>query len=466
MAPQVDDDATEAGAQPKCPNLRGILRVAENRRVLMSVIPTLTLAIMGGAVLPVAWAFSVTGITAGFLIMLVVASANAYTCDLLLRQALVTGTLDYESLGLAVGGPAWRLTTEISIVVLLLGSITGGIAQIGEAGASGLLSIWPDSIPGALVNGAGRVLMVLVTALIIWPLCCVSRLRQLEYAAMAGTLIVLWLMGVVVVESSMNGLRAIADGELAPVGFNSIGLVSQAVSVFGFAFYIQPVIMPLLEEMPEGPLGVKLTSYSTRVVVLVNSFVIYGATGFFGAANYGASTEDNILQNKWLGGGVAQGVLNLAMTVYLAFSTPMLEYPTRHTINGWIPESLSMNKRLRHLLVMTAILTFCTAISVIWPAKSGNMLVVTGATGVCMVSYILPVVNHLLLYFSRSKIQRLRQREHERDPESKQWNLILYRKERKPGTKWLVLEIFRELFVPILVLVVGVFCSAVSLTTL
>jgi hypothetical protein len=45
----------------------------------------------------------------------------------------------------------------------------------------------------------------------------------------------------------------------------SAGLVSQAVSVFGFAFYIQPVIMPLLDEMQ---LGVKLTSYSTRVAVL------------------------------------------------------------------------------------------------------------------------------------------------------------------------------------------------------
>jgi len=61
-------------------------------------------------VLPVAWAFSVTGITAGILIMLVVASANAFTCDLLLRQALATGTLDYESLGLAVAGPAWRVS--------------------------------------------------------------------------------------------------------------------------------------------------------------------------------------------------------------------------------------------------------------------------------------------------------------------------------------------------------------------
>jgi hypothetical protein len=44
----------------------------------------------------------------------------------------------------------------------------------------------------------------------------------------------------------------------------SAGLVSQVVLVFGFAFYIQPVIMPLLEEMPAGQLRVKLTSYSTR----------------------------------------------------------------------------------------------------------------------------------------------------------------------------------------------------------
>jgi hypothetical protein len=40
---------------------------------------------------------------------------------------------------------------------------------------------------------------------------------------MVGTLIVLWLMGVTVVESFMHRLPAIADGELAPVGFSSIG---------------------------------------------------------------------------------------------------------------------------------------------------------------------------------------------------------------------------------------------------
>jgi len=75
-------------------------------------------------------------------------------------------------------------------------------------------------------------------------------------------------------------------------------------------------------------------------------------------------------------------------------------------------------------------------------------------------------LNNVLCWICRSKIQRLQKKEQEKDPESKQWNLLVYRRERKPGRKWLVLEIFREVFVPILVLVVGVFCSAVSLTTL
>lgn len=46
------------------------------------------------------------------------------------------------------------------------------------------------------------------------------------------------------------------------------GNVPEAVSVFGFAFYLQPMMMPLLLEMPKGKVGVKLTSWSARIVVL------------------------------------------------------------------------------------------------------------------------------------------------------------------------------------------------------
>lgn len=44
----------------------------------------------------------------------------------------------------------------------------------------------------------------------------------------------------------------------------------------------------------------------------VNAFLIYLFVGLFGVGRYGPDTEGNILQNKWIGGGVAQGILNLA----------------------------------------------------------------------------------------------------------------------------------------------------------
>ncbi len=61
------------------------------------------------AVLPVSWAFSVTGVVCGFVIMVVVAAANAYTSDMLLRQAHHTGSTDYESLALVTGGRWWKV---------------------------------------------------------------------------------------------------------------------------------------------------------------------------------------------------------------------------------------------------------------------------------------------------------------------------------------------------------------------
>ena len=57
-------------------------------------------------------------------------------------------------------------------------------------------------------------------------------------------------------------------GEFAAVGFSDFSSVTGAVSTFGFVFYIQPIMMPLLSEMPATERGVKILSWSTRVVVL------------------------------------------------------------------------------------------------------------------------------------------------------------------------------------------------------
>ncbi len=62
-------------------------------------------------------------------------------------------------------------------MVLLVGTIVGGIAQVGEAAAIGLTSIWPNT-PAVFTSGSGRLLMAIATVFIIAPLCLVRRLRQ------------------------------------------------------------------------------------------------------------------------------------------------------------------------------------------------------------------------------------------------------------------------------------------------
>ena len=61
----------------------------------------------------------------------------------------------------------------------------------------------------------------------------------------------------------------------AIVGFDSIescmqegGDLPEAFAVLGFAFYVQPMLMPLLHELPPGPASVSLTGTAVRIVVI------------------------------------------------------------------------------------------------------------------------------------------------------------------------------------------------------
>ena len=46
------------------------------------------------------------------------------------------------------------------------------------------------------------------------------------------------------------------------------GDLPEAFAVLGFAFYVQPMLMPLLHELPPGPASVDLTATAVRIVVI------------------------------------------------------------------------------------------------------------------------------------------------------------------------------------------------------
>ena len=44
--------------------------------------------------------------------------------------------------------------------------------------------------------------------------------------------------------------------------------VGATVSIIGFAFYLQPIAMPMLREMPPGEVGYKILSLCMRITIM------------------------------------------------------------------------------------------------------------------------------------------------------------------------------------------------------
>ena len=58
---------------------------------------------------------------------------------------------------------------------------------------------------------------------------------------------------------------------------------------------MQPMLMPLLKEMPGGPGGVAVSRRAVHFVLFFVACAAYGTVGIFGASIFGQETESNIM---------------------------------------------------------------------------------------------------------------------------------------------------------------------------
>lgn len=61
----------------------------------------------------------------------------------------------------------------------MVGTLVGGITQIGEAGSTAILFFNPDAT-GPMVNGSGRILMVIFVLAVVAPLCTLRNMRRVS----------------------------------------------------------------------------------------------------------------------------------------------------------------------------------------------------------------------------------------------------------------------------------------------
>ncbi|MEW5305955.1 MAG: hypothetical protein WDW36_008464 [Sanguina aurantia] len=400
-------------------------------RALYGAVVTLSLGVLGSTILPVPYAFSKVGVSVGCLTMAVVAAANDATCSMMIRAAAFTGLDTYEALAEWAGGPNFKKVTQASLILLLFGTLCGGLAFLSDVGRI----LVQKGIPEApeLFKQDGRPLMLLVVLLVLLPLCLQRHIRQLESAATFGILVVLALCGIITAKAFRTGFPAIQNGELPLLSLRVDENLPEAFAVLGFAFYMQPMVMPLLKEMPLGSLGVSITERAVQICLYGVACLVYGSMGVFGASIYGQSTEGNIMVNDILDDYRAVLALYFLLLLYLCCGMVTTHFALRSSIDillfgGGAPRLLLptgargvhgfggiAGLRLQQHAWSSAsragvhdpgasfearaaetvgALGCSLVVALLFPTQAEKMFAVTGATGVCLVCYVIPSCIH------------------------------------------------------------------------
>ena len=73
------------------------------------------------------------------------------------------------------GGSAAQVVSQVSLLLLLYGTIIGDFALLADVGQRALSRLSPDHAPSLLVDHDGRGIMVLLVLVVVFPLCLLKR---------------------------------------------------------------------------------------------------------------------------------------------------------------------------------------------------------------------------------------------------------------------------------------------------
>jgi len=155
--------------------------------------------------------------------------------------------------------------------------------------------------------------------------------------------------------------------------------------------------MPLLQELPPGREGIVLAWSSAKAVIMGVALLTYSYIGAIGAAAFGAATQGDIMLNRLVCNQTGAAALVIAVLVYIASCIPPLIVSMRCYIDFMVAGPGAGYHPQRFYATTLAIVFAPMLVAMADAGASRAAFAVTGATGVCIVCYVIPVVVHTLL---------------------------------------------------------------------
>jgi len=359
-------------------------------------------ATLGAGTLAFPFAFKECGWILASVLMIACGVAAFYSIYLLVLCSILTGKNSYEELAHTLFGRTTEIVVDISIIIFTWGSTVAYMVIIGDTLPplmELLFGVRSDSI-----LAQAWFLLILCTILFIFPLTLLSRINSLRYTSFLGFAATVYLIIVVVAESSRDlPPGGLSLNRMKAAHLNSRLFVGLPIIFYGFSSHVN--IFSIYREL-------RVPSISSAVKVIggniVIAFITYGSLGLFGYLAFLDKTEGNILQNYSADNIPIQiGALTIAISV--VFYIPLNTHPCRITIDWMITTYFQCAGKVSieiRYLVETIILD---GLALIIAIAVPNIVVVfglLGATATALCCYVMPGLLYIkaanLRWFSKA----------------------------------------------------------------
>ncbi|XP_043564609.1 sodium-coupled neutral amino acid transporter 1-like isoform X1 [Chiloscyllium plagiosum] len=371
---------------------------AGSTSMYMSVF-NLSNAIIGTGLLGLSYAMANTGIIPFVFLLIVIATLSLYSIHLLLQISVLTGSMVYETLGQHAFGRPGKLAVFGSTSLQNIGAILSYLFVVKKELPEVIQSFTGQDSSEAwyLID---RNLVILVTLIIILPLCLFRNIGYLGYTSGFSLACMIFFLIVVIYKQtqlscdtsvSTNITDLVCTITCTPEYFVWNDKTVYALPTMAFAFVCHPSVLPIYRELKDHTCK-KMQVVST--ISFFSMFAIYLLTAIFGYLTFYNTVNEELLLSYRDHGDKLILILRLAVITAVVLTVPVLLFTVRSSIVLLV---LKGKFRWLHHFIITFFLLTGSSLLVIYIPSIMDVFAVIGSTSANMLIFILPASLYLKL---------------------------------------------------------------------
>uniref|UniRef100_A0A8C5MWJ3 Solute carrier family 38 member 1 n=1 Tax=Leptobrachium leishanense TaxID=445787 RepID=A0A8C5MWJ3_9ANUR len=366
-------------------------------------------AIMGSGILGLAFALANTGIVLFVLLLISVTLLSVYSINLLLKCSMETGCMVYEKLGKEVFGKPGQFLVFGSTTLQNTGAMLSYLFIVkNELPIVVKFLVGREDADEAWYLG-GSFLVIVVTVIIIFPLCLLKNLGYLGYTSGFSLCCMFFFLVVVIynkfqIECSslhLNGTSESSPEDLCkPEYFTINSKTVYALPTLAFAFVCHPSVLPIYSELRDrSQKKMQLVSHISFFAM----FVMYLLTALFGYLTFYSNVQSELLHTYENKKDILILTVRLAVIIAVILTVPVLFF----TVRSSLFEMAQKTKYVfwQHLLVTIVLLALVDLLVIFIPSIK-DIFAVVGVTSANMLIFILPSTLYLKVTQGREGIYK------------------------------------------------------------